>query len=41
MNDGLGGDVFTEIDSAFVRDKPQYIMHTTSAATVPGNTYIF
>ena len=25
MNDGLGGDTFTEIDSAVVRDKPNYL----------------
>lgn len=41
MNNGLGGDVFSEIDSGVVSEKPWYTEHTTSAATVPGSTYLF
>jgi hypothetical protein len=41
MNDGKGGDIFTEIDSAQIRNKPTYTKHTTTAATIVGATYIF
>jgi hypothetical protein len=41
MNDGAGGDTFTEIDSAEIRDKPLYTVHTTTAPSVIGATYIF
>ena len=41
MNDGLGGDIYTEIDSAAVRDKPHYLEHSTTEANVPGNHYYF
>ena len=41
MNDGLGGDTYTEIDTSAIRDKPHYLEHTTSQANVPGNFYYF
>lgn len=41
MNDGLGGDVYSEIDSVAIRDKPHYREHTTTQASVPGNRYFF
>ena len=41
MNDGEGGDTYTEIDSSAIRDKPHYLEHTTTAASVPGNFYYF
>lgn len=41
MNDGQGGDVYSEIDSAAVRDKPHYLEHMIKAATVVGNHYYF
>ena len=31
MNDGEGGQVYNEIDSSLVRNKPGYVLHTTSA----------
>ena len=41
MNDVVNGDVFTQIDQEIVRDKPQYTLHTTSAPSVVGATYLF
>jgi hypothetical protein len=41
MNNGLGGDLLTEIDAAEVNDKPFYTEHTTYAPTIVGSTYIF
>ena len=41
MNDGMGGDVLTEIDTSQIRDKPFYTEHTTTVPTLLGNTYIF
>ncbi len=46
MNDGAGGHLFTEIDSALVRDKPGYTIHQTSALLFPqpasvGKKYAF
>ena len=41
MNDGSGSDVLIEIDSAEIRDKPLYTVHTTTAPTVIGATYIY
>ena len=41
MNDGLDGNVFTEIDAAAIRDKPEYTLHTSTAPTLIGSTYMF
>ena len=41
MNDGMSGDVLTEIDTSQVRDKPFYTEHTTTVPNLLGNTYIF
>lgn len=41
MNDGAGGDVYSEIDASEVRGKPHYRQHTTYQASVPGNLYYF
>ena len=41
MNDGVGGDTYTEIDSSEIRDKPHYRDHTTSEVSVSGNHYYF
>ena len=41
MNDGEGGDVYTEIDSGEIRDKPHYLEHTTAMTDTPGNHYYF
>jgi hypothetical protein len=43
INDGLGGNVFTEIDSALVNSKPSYTQHTTTTfpALSVGNTFLF
>jgi hypothetical protein len=41
MNDGMGGDVYSEIDSEIINNKPLYTTHTTTAPTVEGSTYIF
>jgi len=41
MNDGAGGDSFSEIDSAEVADKPYYTEHTTSTPNIVGATYLF
>ena len=41
MNDGAGGDVYSEIDASSIRDKPSYTRRTTSAPTVVGATYMF
>ena len=43
INDGNGGTTFTEIDSALIRNKPGYTLHTTTtfpAASI-GNTFLF
>jgi hypothetical protein len=41
MNDGVGGDIYSEIDAAEINNKPLYTSHTTTAPTVEGSTYIF
>ena len=41
INDGQGGDVYSEIDAIAIRDKPHYREHTTLQANVPGNRYFF
>lgn len=41
MNNGAGGDTFTEIDSAAVKDKPALALHSTTSATTLGATYRF
>lgn len=41
MNDGANGDVYSEIDSVMIRDKPQYTLHTTTAPSILGATYLF
>ena len=41
MNDGAGGDVYSEIDASEINYKPLYTTHTTTAPTVEGSTYIF
>jgi hypothetical protein len=41
MNDGTNSNVFTEIDASMIREKPQYTIHTTTAPTVIGATYLF
>ena len=41
INDGMGGDVFNEIDFAQIRNKPLYTHHTTTAPTIVGATYLF
>lgn len=41
MNDGQGGDVYAEIDTLAIRDKPHYLAHSTAQATVVGDHYYF
>jgi hypothetical protein len=41
MNDGAGGDSFTEIDASTINNRPAYMQHTTTAATTIGATYRF
>jgi hypothetical protein len=40
MNNGDGSDIFTEIDSEEIRNKPFLASHTSFAATAEGNLYI-
>ena len=41
MNDGAGGDTFSEIDSSIINDRPAYMKHQTSTPTIVGATYRF
>lgn len=41
MNDGAGGDSFSEIDAASVNDKPALSIHSTTASSTLGATYRF
>ena len=41
MNDGAGGDTYSEIDAAAIRDKPAYTKHTTTQPSIVGATYMF
>lgn len=40
MNDGNGGDDFSDIDSSAFLNKPLLQEHTSFAAIVEGNTYV-
>lgn len=40
MNDGHGSDIFTEIDSEVIRNKPMYTEHTITHLMDEGATYI-
>ena len=41
MNDGAGGDSYSEVDSGLIRDKPSYTQHSTSSPSTIGATYLF
>jgi hypothetical protein len=41
MNDGLDGNIFTEIDASTIRNKPEYTLHSSTAPNLIGSTYMF
>ena len=41
MNDCAGGDTYSEIETAAIREKPVYTKHTTTQPSIIGATYVF